>query len=265
MKFISILLLTAMVTITMEKYKARYLLVEIDDVLTPRECCENSSVPEFCLGLCSPADAMARQENRITACSKYETIIEKCFQAAEVKNPCKDVTFGECDIKKSKVLSKMSQPSVQLCNAECYDTYNCTTYNYNKQTKECILATNKPLDYRTFCNIRAGPVDKSINYCVEHIKDQVCDSLLEEDCEYNGELLRSYDPGQIISAAFCQEACITKNWAPKCKYWIFHNRERKCILKRDGRKKCNGWGGPKEPSFDHCQNLTMSRNELYFH
>ena len=31
MKFISILLLTAMVTIAMEKYTARYLLVEIDD------------------------------------------------------------------------------------------------------------------------------------------------------------------------------------------------------------------------------------------
>jgi len=52
-------------------------------VPTPRECCENANVPEFCLGLCTLADAMARQGKRITACSKYDTIIEGCFQAAE--------------------------------------------------------------------------------------------------------------------------------------------------------------------------------------
>ena len=54
-----------------------------EKVPTPRECCENANVPEFCLGLCSPADAMARQEKRITSCSNYETIIGGCFQAAE--------------------------------------------------------------------------------------------------------------------------------------------------------------------------------------
>merc|ERR1712136_335570 len=86
MKFTSILLLIAMVAIAMEKCGARYLLVEVDDVPTPRECCEASSVPEFCLGLCSPVDATARQENRINACSKYETVIEKCFQSEESKN-----------------------------------------------------------------------------------------------------------------------------------------------------------------------------------
>ena len=53
---------------------------------TPRECCEAAGVPEFCLGLCSPVDATARQENRINACSKYDSVIEKCFQSAEGKN-----------------------------------------------------------------------------------------------------------------------------------------------------------------------------------
>jgi len=55
-------------------------------VPTPRECCKKAGVPAFCLGLCSPAvmlEAMARQGNRINACSKYDTIIEGCFQQAE--------------------------------------------------------------------------------------------------------------------------------------------------------------------------------------
>merc|ERR1712168_1601704 len=55
--------------------------------LTPRQCCEKANVPEFCLGNCSPADVMARQGKRINACSKYDTIIEGCFQAAEAKQP----------------------------------------------------------------------------------------------------------------------------------------------------------------------------------
>merc|ERR1712124_122763 len=57
--------------------------VEPKIVPTPRECCKKAGVPAFCLGNCSPADAMARQGKRINACSKYDTIIERCFQAAE--------------------------------------------------------------------------------------------------------------------------------------------------------------------------------------
>merc|ERR1711942_77598 len=57
--------------------------VEPKIVPTPRECCKKAGVPAFCLGNCSPAGAMARQGNRINACSKYDTIIEGCFQAAE--------------------------------------------------------------------------------------------------------------------------------------------------------------------------------------
>jgi len=48
-----------------------------------RECCEDSNVPKICLGLCSPPDVMARNENRLTACTKYDVIIEKCWQGAD--------------------------------------------------------------------------------------------------------------------------------------------------------------------------------------
>jgi len=182
-----------------------------------------------------------------------------------VMNPCKDATFGECDIEKSKILSKTSQQSVQLCNAECYDTYNCTNYRYNNQTKECILTTNgeptilnSKVEFRSNCNIHAGPVDKFIDDCMKYNSDQVCNSHLEEDCEYNGELLREF--AGYGSAFDCESLCKWKD--PDCKYWIYHNRENLCILKRDGRKTCNGWGGPKVPSYDNCQNQTMSRHAL---
>ena len=104
---------------------------------------------------------------------------------------------------------------------------------------------------------------KSYSGCMVNINDQVCDSLLEEDCEYNGELLDRIPEGQITDTNTCETWCQRK--APYCKYWIYHNREALCILKKDGRKKCNGWIGPKEPSFDRCQNRTISRHNLYFH
>jgi len=87
-----------------------------------------------------------------------------------------------------------------------------------------------------------------------------CGSHLEEDCEYNGELLKKISPGNILDANSCQRTC--EILAPNCKYWIFNRREFVCILKRDGRKRCTARGGPKEPSYDRCQNLTMSRHAL---
>ena len=80
-----------------------------------------------------------------------------------VRNPCKDVTFGECNLQGSDtVLSKKQVQTVQLCNEECYNTDNCTTYRYSNETKECTLTTNAPADYRARdCAIQAGPVVRS--------------------------------------------------------------------------------------------------------
>ena len=94
--------------------------------------------------------------------------------------------------------------------------------------------------------------DKSPSDCLAQIDHQICDSYLEEDCESSGELLKRYPKGTIAAAVTCQESCEAR--APDCKYWIFHTKEYLCILKRDGKKTCTVWGGPKQPSFDYCQN-----------
>ena len=98
--------------------------------------------------------------------------------------------------------------------------------------------------------------------CLGQMNKQVCDFHMEEDCEYNGELLMRYPGGSIAAADTCQEVC--RNRSPDCKYWIYNWRESSCILKRDGRKTCTVWGGPKQPSYDHCQNQSVSRHALYF-
>jgi len=162
------------------------------------------------------------------------------------KHPCKDVTFGKCN-PDSIVISNTSQQTVQLCNAECNDTNNCTNYRFNNETKECNLMTD---EYRGLCKINAGPMDKKVTDCLGQISSQICDSHLEEDCKYTGELLHSFPKGAIGDADTCQIECESFKG---CKYWIFNNHEDKCILKKDGRKTCNVWGGPKEPSFEYCK------------
>ena len=46
------------------------------------KCCEDSDVPESCLGLCSPTDAMSRSilGESLNSCAKYKASIEKCFE-----------------------------------------------------------------------------------------------------------------------------------------------------------------------------------------
>jgi len=76
---------------------SRYLLIEMDQDQAPKpteeervaevlamatKCCEDSDVPEFCLGLCSPTDAMSRSVlgDSLNACAKYKASIDKCFE-----------------------------------------------------------------------------------------------------------------------------------------------------------------------------------------
>jgi len=165
-------------------------------------------------------------------------------------NPCKDVSFGECDpnTTRSKVISMNSQQSVQLCNKQCYETYNCRTYRYNSQKKECTLITN---DYWDLCDIMAGPMDEKVTDCLGQISNPICDSHVEEDCEYTGELLYRSRPGAITSPYACLGLC--EDWAPDCKYWIHDRPNNLCILKREGTKTCKISGGPKAPSYQDCR------------
>ena len=70
-----------------------------------------------------------------------------------------------------------------------------------------------------------------------------------------------YPEGEFASGDSCRLSC--KDF-PDCKYWFYHIEESLCILKGDGKRTCDGWGGPKQPSYDHCKNLSMSRRSLSF-
>merc|ERR1719167_1829100 len=114
-------------------------------------------------------------------------------------------------------------------------------------------------EYRgEMCDIIAGPEDKEVIYCYGQKNKQTCGFHMEEDCEYNGELLERF-PEAIATPENCRIKCSLQK---ACKYWIYQFSEFLCILKRDGNRTCNVWGGPKQPSYDECKNLSMSRQAL---
>jgi len=162
---------------------------------------------------------------------------------------CKDVTFGGCKIPPGEILKNETRVSTpQICNQICEQTSYCVFYRYHAQSRNCTLLRiqNRALH----CNIRAAPVDKLASLCLQVENDQVCDTLVQEECEYNGKVLRPFDNGQIVAADTCEELC---KGDPLCKYWTYYQQERKCTLYEEDKKTCAVIGGPKDPTFDYCQ------------
>jgi len=127
---------------------------EIEEIVpirpTPLECCKNAGVPEFCLGLCIPADTMARQRNKFNACAKYDAIIDGCYDQIQERSDDKDgptIYHGSPAIVRSQ--SKRQEPprGIEIpkqgfihkenyfCN--CPDV-GITGFNLDEVLNECI-------------------------------------------------------------------------------------------------------------------------------
>jgi len=135
---------------------------EIEEIVpirpTPLECCKNAGVPEFCLGLCIPADAMARQRNRFNACAKYDGIIDGCYDQiqdscsvkgnpgdGESRGTCGEGLFcfpdGSCKpgfIKKENYFCNCPAVGIQDTNLDealmkCIANSQCKCVNYAKK------------------------------------------------------------------------------------------------------------------------------------
>jgi len=184
--------------------------------------------------------------------------IESRDYSRKAKRQCKDVTFGECTISNDKIFRTFKNISkseihsnismIETCQNACVGTDYCGQYRFNHQTQECTLMTGG--DYMSLCKIRAGPMDIQMSSCL--MSRNPCDWHTEEDCEYTGNVVRMYRPGVITDDDVCQEEC--QNLAPTCKYWIYNIIERACILKGEGTRICNVYGGPKR-SLQECQDF----------
>jgi len=164
----------------------------------------------------------------------------------KAQSDCKDVTFGECRIPPSKILKIVPESTIEKCPHVCSLTTFCSFYRFNHQTKECILLR---VNYKHLCRIRAAPVEMQTSTCLT--TKQPCGAHGEEECEYTGNDVRRYPPGEISDSETCQDSC--QNSAPTCKYWIYNHIERACIHKGEGTRICNAYGGLKRYADEECR------------
>jgi len=167
------------------------------------------------------------------------------------QNQCKGVTFGECDIPRGIPLRDYNPdevPNAKSCQIACAGTDYCMFYTFNNQTKVCRLLRK---DYRKYCQIMTGPVDKIPTYCLDVQDGQRCDAEFVETCEYNGKDLFSLNEGASGQPGDCQETC--KELGPDCKYWIHNKRTSECKFKRETSSTCLIQAGPKDPSYQFCR------------
>jgi len=171
----------------------------------------------------------------------------------KTENQCEGVTYGGCDNAKNILDTEEGVKTAQRCNELCVDYAGCGFYRYDGQKEVCYLLE---LKYRKdHCNIKAGPVDKTVTACINIDNNKTCDSILHEDCEYNGELLKNLPDGQVLTADNCQHNCELR--APDCKYWIYYIDLARCVLKRSGKKTCSVESGPpmKKNDYEYCLSI----------
>jgi len=170
----------------------------------------------------------------------------------KLQGQCKGVTFGGCEYPREKTSgSEEDIESPTECRNECSQQATCNYYRYNNETKLCSFL--KEQNRNLYCNIWAGPMDKTADQCLNEDNHQDCDALLHEECEYNGDLVKRYRPGQVVSPEICQDRCKAKA-SKGCKYWVYNKEERDCILLKDDKRTCTTWGGPQSKEWEYCRN-----------
>jgi len=169
----------------------------------------------------------------------------------QTKNQCKGVTFGGCKIPPEKINFFRQTDTDVLCGQECKAAANCIFYRYDRETKNCTFMNEQ--NRAAYCNIYAGPKEKTASECLNVDNQQLCEYQLEEECDYNGKELLSYNPGEVMSPNTCQTNCVHRG--SECKSWIFHIKESLCILMRDEKKACTTLAGPKQYTKEDCENI----------
>jgi len=201
---------------------------------------DNSQLPKF-LVLDKPSGRKSLIE--IEGKTRRKESIQK--QIGKYYKGCRDVTVGECSLPYQKLSFTGTSTSVQKCQKKCEENL-CYIFRFDGDGQNCTGLTG---GYRQNCNVYAGPPDTTVYDCIgERIGalPTSCNSFLQEDCEYLGETLEATTiPNNIL----CQQRCEERSG---CKYWIYHEDRRRCILKKDSNRNCKTWGGKNVPEFNYC-------------
>merc|ERR1712136_221990 len=201
---------------------------------------DNSQFPKFLV-----LDKPSGRKSLIEIEGKSRRKESNQTQIGKYNKGCRDVTVGECSVFYD-LIKNVTSTSIENCQDLCELINSCNYFRFDGQN--CSLLDG---EYRRDCNVKAGPPDTDLYDCIGILNDAIpigCNQFLQEDCEYLGE---TYIDTTIENNDLCQRLCGLDS--SPCKYWIYHEYERRCILKKDSKRNCKTWGGPYEPEFDDCR------------
>jgi len=159
---------------------------------------------------------------------------------------CKDVTVGDCELQKEQIILRTLISDASLCQFFCNTLTDCSVFQFNESNSNCTLLKE---DYRQECKSSGGPMDKPITSCLE-VDLYTCDRIMEENCEFSGDVILELPIGSIADANHCQELCEEFS-VMGCNHWSFDIN--KCTLLSSGERNCTIIGGPKSPSMEECK------------
>jgi len=202
---------------------------------------DNSQVPKFLV-----LDTPSGRKSLIEIEGETKRKESNQNQPGRYTKGCRDVTVGECSIPPWDLIYNVTSPTALICQNQCFNGQRCNFFTFDGHNCSLMKRDN----YRT-CNVKAGPPDTMVYDCIGKIgmaNGGECDQFLQEDCEYLGEtiFIENFLDNNILCQMFCEEI-------PACKYWIYHEDTKRCILKKDSKRNCKTWGGKTTPDFEICR------------
>ena len=78
-----------------------------------------------------------------------------------------------------------------------------------------------------------------------------CGNFIEEGFRYLGSICLDPPPGTVSGGLECQEMCNDYKDLG-CKYYVYHRKEKSCILYESNARECSAKGGPYLPLISLC-------------
>ena len=92
--------------------------------------------------------------------------------------------------------------------------------------------------------------NQNVEDCIISL-EPTCDMIMEEDCEYIGELVYTSPPGSIRTKDKCEDLCMDFEFL-NCNYWSFVKSSSTCYLYTSQDRNCQAIGGPQRPNITEC-------------
>lgn len=183
----------------------------------------------------------------------------KIFGEQGLPSECSLFTYGKCQPSQDELVDTYPLPesegAINICQEICQIVEACKYFTYDRNEELCFLYHYRYLDS---CDLIGGLAEPSLDTCEQEFEDS-CDSFVNENCEYEGELV--LEKADITDAHACQQLLNTIGFVYAADYFVYDSVTRFCSFYSGTLMTCYGVNGPDYPDLDTCQVSTTVTTE----